>query len=60
MYLVPALLVMKSIEEILPKVGELGKMYVDDLTSISSLESELHCWHLKWKQQKQTWPGFLA
>ena len=53
MYLVSALLVTKSIEEILLKVGELGKMYVDNLCSISGLESELHCWHLKWKQQEQ-------
>ena len=43
----------KSIEEILPIVCELGEMYVDDLPSISGLQSELHCWHLKWKQQEQ-------
>ena len=38
MYLVPALLMTKSIKEILLKVSELGKMYVDDLPSISSLK----------------------
>ena len=51
MYLIPALLVTKSLEEISPKVGELGKMYVNDLPSSRSLQSELHCWYLKWKQQ---------
>ena len=53
MYLIPALLVTKSLEDISPKVGELGKMYVNDLPSSRSLQSELHCWYLKWKQQEQ-------
>ena len=45
--IVPAVLVTKSVEEIIPKVCELGEMYFDDLPSTSSLQSELHCWYLK-------------
>ena len=40
-------------EEISSKVCQLGDMYGDDLPHPSSLQSELHCWHLKWKQQEE-------
>ena len=53
MYLVPAVLVTKPIEEIVPKVRQLGEMYADDLPSTSSLQSKRHCWYLKWKQLEQ-------
>ena len=53
LYLVPTVLVRKSVEEITPKVCELGEMYCDDLPSTNSLQSELHCWYLKWKRVEQ-------
>ena len=53
LYLVPAVLVTKSFEEIVPKVRKLGEMYLSDLPFISSLQSELHSRYLKWKQQEQ-------
>ena len=53
LYLLPTVLVKKSVEEITPKVCELGEMYCDDLPSTNSLQSELHCWYLKWKRVEQ-------
>ena len=53
LYLVPALLVQKPVEEMLPKIELLGDMYEDDIPSINSLPSEFQCWYLKWKQQEQ-------
>ena len=51
LYLVPAVLV--SFEEIVPKVRQLGELYLSDLPFSSSLQSELHSWYLKWKEQEQ-------
>ena len=59
MYLIPALLVTKSIEEISPKVSELGKMYVNDLPSSSSLQSELLVFEVETTGAGAR-PGFLA
>ena len=51
--LIPSVLVTKSVEEISPKICQLGQMYECDLPHGSSLPSELHCWHMKWKQQEE-------
>ena len=52
-YLVPSILATKEMEEIFPKICELGGMYHDDLPYPTSLESEFHCWHMKWKEQEK-------
>ena len=51
LYLVPSILITKTLEEVTVKLKKLGDMYVDDLPHPSSLQSEVHSWHLKWKQQ---------
>lgn len=43
----------EEMEEIFPKISELGSMYHDDLPHPTSLESEFHCWHMKWKEQEK-------
>ena len=53
LYLVPSVLTTLEVEEISSKVCQLEDMYGDDLPHPSSLRSELHCWHLKWKQQEE-------
>ena len=53
LYLIPSVLVSKSVYEISPKICQLGQMYECDLPHSSSLLSELHCWHMKWKQQEK-------
>ena len=50
LYLVPSVLVSKCLEENAPKVQQLAEMYISDLPYISSLQSELQSWYLKWKQ----------
>lgn len=53
LYLVPSLLVSKTLEEVSPKIQELGDMYKDDLPFHSSLSSEFHCWYMKWRDQEK-------
>ena len=53
LYLVPSLLVSKTLEEVSPKIQELGDMYKDDLPFHSSLSCELHCWYMKWRDQEK-------
>lgn len=53
LYLVPSVLVSKSVEEISSNICQLVEMYDIDLPHSSSLQSELHCWHMKWKQQER-------
>ena len=60
LYLVPTVLETKTIEEVGPKISQLGEMYREDLPSLSSLQSELHCWHLKWKEvERELGPAAL-
>ena len=42
-------------EGILPSVHipDLVKLYADDMVQIGSLDTELHCWTVKWQQEKQ-------
>ena len=53
LYLVPSLLVTKTLEEVSPKIQELGDLYKDDLPFHSSLSSEFHCWYMKWIDQEK-------
>ena len=53
LYLVPSLLVTKTLEEVSPKIQELGDLYKDDLPFHSSLSSEFHCWYMKWRDQEK-------
>lgn len=53
LYLVPSLLVSKTLEEVSPKIQELGDLYKDDLPFHSSLSSEFHCWYMKWRDQEK-------
>ena len=53
LYLVPSLLVTKTLEEVSPKIQELGDLYKDDLPFYSSLSSEFHCWYMKWRDQEK-------
>ncbi len=53
LFLVLSILTTKTIEEVSPKIKQLGSMYEEDIPFFSSLESELHCWHIKWKSQEQ-------
>ena len=41
-YLMPSVVVSKGVEEISPKICQLGEMYKGDLPHSSSLQSELH------------------
>ena len=53
LYLIPSFLVSKTLEEVSPKIQELGDLYEDDLPFHSSLSSEFHCWYVKWKDQEK-------
>ena len=53
LYLVPAILVTKTLEEATSTLVKLGDMYSNDLPNPSSLQSEIHTWYLKWRQEKQ-------
>ena len=53
LYLIPSLLVSKALEEVSPKIQELGDLYKDDLPFHSSLSSEFHCWYMKWRGQEK-------
>ena len=49
--IVPSALVSLPTEEYTTKSMQLAKMYNADLPSPDCVESELHCWQLKWQQQ---------
>ena len=40
-----------SLEESTTKTTELAEMYESDLPSKDCMESELHCWWMKWQQE---------
>ena len=48
---VPSVLVSLPAEEYTTTCMQLAKMYDDDLPSPDCVESELHCWQLKWQKQ---------
>lgn len=52
MYLVPTVLVTISVAECNAKVEQIAEFYEEDLPSPSTIQSEVHCWHMKWQQQK--------
>ena len=49
--IVPSVLVSLSPEETNANICQLAEQYSEDLPSPQCLESELHCWRLKWQQQ---------
>ena len=49
--MVPSVLVSLPAEEYTTKNMQLPKMYNDDLPSTDCVESELHCWQLKWQRK---------
>ena len=49
--IVPSLLVSLQPEDCCAKVSQLAEMYKGDLPSPDCLDSELHCWRLKWQHQ---------
>ena len=53
LYLVPSILVNKTLVEAMSTLAKLGDMYSNDLPNPSSLQSEIHTWYLKWRQEKQ-------
>lgn len=53
LYLIPSILVNKTLVEVTSKITELGEMYDSDLPSPSSLQSEVHTWYLRWRKEKQ-------
>ena len=34
-------------------IPDLVKLYADDMVQIGSLDTELHCWTVKWQQEKE-------
>ena len=52
LYLIPSLLVSKTLEEVTDELTQLVKMYAGDLTD--NFFSELHQWYLKWEHEKNT------
>ena len=53
LYLVPSLLVHKTLDQVSPKVQQLGALYAGDLPNPESLNSEFHSWYVKWKNQER-------
>ena len=53
LYLVPSVLVGKTLEEVTPSIQQLGDLYSGELPFSSSLLSEFHCWYIKWKDQEK-------
>ncbi len=47
---VPSIMVDLSAEDYSSKVSQLVDLYKDDLPSPTCIESELHCWQMKWEQ----------
>ena len=56
MCLVPSTLITIGFEDTKAKVADLVEMYKKDLLPQGSiqLQSELHCWYVKWKKQHDT------
>ena len=52
LFLVASVLTTKSLEEAVSKISPLADMYRHDLPFPDSIESEIHCWHMKWQQQR--------
>ena len=58
--LVPSVLVTIPAEEVSTKISQFVDMYVGDLPSPNCVDSELHCWQMKWQQQlKDHGPNIL-
>ena len=53
LYLVPSILVTKTLVEATSTLAKLSDMYSNNLPNPSSLQSEIHTWYLKWRQKKQ-------
>ena len=53
LHLIPSTLVCRTLVEATSVVAKLGEMYGDDIPDPSSLQSEIHTWHLKWTQEKE-------
>ena len=53
LYLVPSVLVGKTLEEVKPMIQKLGDLYSSDIPFCTSLLSEFHCWYMKWKNQER-------
>ena len=49
--LIPSIMVSLSLEECTTKILQLADMYQEDLPSRDCIESELHCWWMKWQQE---------
>ena len=56
MCLVPSVLITIGFEDTKAKVTDLAEMYKEDLPPQGSiqLQSELHCWYVKWRKQRDT------
>ena len=48
---VPSIMLSLSREECTTKLTQFAEMYQNDLPSPDCIESELHCWLIKWQQQ---------
>ena len=53
LYLVPSVLVTEDLEKVTTVVTEVGEQYTVDLPNASSLGSEVHNWHTKWKMEEK-------
>ena len=53
LYLVPSVLVTEDLETVTSAVMKFGEQYAVDLPCISSLRSEVHNWHTKWKTEEK-------
>ena len=53
LYLIPSIITTKSLVETTSQFTELEEMYGEDLPHSSSLQSEVHSWYLKWREQKE-------
>lgn len=49
--IVPSVLVTIPAEDVSTKVSQIVELYIGDLPSPDCVDSELHCWQMKWKQQ---------
>ena len=53
LYLIPSLLVTKTLEEVTDTLRPVERMYSDDLND-SNFLIEVHQWYLKWEHEKNT------
>ena len=53
LYLVPSVLVTEDFATVSSVVMKVGEQYAIDLPNMSSLSSELHNWHTKWKTEEK-------